>query len=108
MSDDTGSECSGSGHLRRRPDAGGSGTDVDADHLRIRPVTDAEREAWTLPVYGGCLEWCAEVGVLRPQDLIGRVVGHERFLREWIRRCHALEVHPGDPADVTVPGSASE
>jgi hypothetical protein len=78
------------------------------DRLRVRAVTDAEREAWPLGVYETCVGWCVEAGVTRPRDLVGRVVTRERFLRAWTRRCHGLEAHPGDPADVTLPdGGAS-
>lgn len=69
-----------------------------AEDLRV--VRDPDAADLSLGVYERCLAWCDAEGVREVGDLAGRVVGRDRFLEEWVRRCHALPEHPGDPSDV--------
>lgn len=53
-------------------------------------VRDPDRDDLSLGVYRECVGWCVEADVRTPADLVGRVVTHERFLDDWVGRCHAL------------------
>lgn len=53
-------------------------------------VRDPDREALSMDIYRECLGWCAEAGVRRPSDLVGRVVSDATFRAEWVERCQAV------------------
>lgn len=63
-----------------------------ADRLRV--VDDPDREDLPLAMYRECVEWCRADGVTRVADLTGRVVSHERFLADWVERCHDSPHYP--------------
>lgn len=57
------------------------------------PVVRApDREALSMGVYRECVGWCVDEGVREPADLVGRVVSAATHQREWVDRCHELEV----------------
>lgn len=53
-------------------------------------VRDPDREELSMETYRVCVGWCLDGDVRTPGDLVGRVVGHERFLEEWVARCQAV------------------
>jgi hypothetical protein len=53
-------------------------------------VRDPDREELSMGIYWECLGWCAEAGVRRPSDLVGRVVSDATFRAEWVERCQAV------------------
>lgn len=56
-------------------------------------VREPDREDLSMAVYRECVGWCVENDVRRPADLVGRVVSPETHQREWIDRCHSLDVY---------------
>ncbi|MEF8800000.1 MAG: hypothetical protein V5A56_03070 [Halolamina sp.] len=59
----------------------------------IPVVREPDRERLSIGAYQDCAGWCVEEGVRRQADLVGRVVSSETHQREWIDRCHSLEVY---------------
>jgi len=45
-------------------------------------------------MYRECVEWCRAADVETVADLTGRVVSHERFLEDWVERCHDSPHYP--------------
>jgi hypothetical protein len=54
---------------------------------------DVDTADLSLPLYRECVSWCRGAGVVATPDLVGRVVSHERFLDDWVERCHASSQH---------------
>lgn len=54
---------------------------------------DVDTAELSLPLYRDCVGWCREAGVVAAPDLVGRVVSRERFLADWVERCHASPHH---------------
>ena len=43
-----------------------------------------------MALYTECARWCKEDDVTGIADLIGRIVGPERFERQWTERCQRV------------------
>ena len=69
---------------------------MDADEVVVE-YDEALPEKHDVALYRECIDWCAEAGVERVPDLVGRVLPPEAYEREWIERCHwAAERLEGD------------
>lgn len=57
------------------------------DELPVEAVDPGEEAR----VYARCVEWCRDADIAEPSDLVGRIVSHDRYLEEWVQRCHDLD-----------------